>query len=131
MSNSAKNKANRNGYTIEVSTAEECRNEIVSWLRQAATRLSSQARLARLKKVQFALKIQAESYDDVANFINRIEIVKPNPIAIHKVNRSVDDWIKIGYLIEAIKKHRIDTGVDLLTAKNFVDARRRELGLTS
>jgi len=64
-------------YVMCVLTPEDCRREIVKWLREQSTQISSQARIANRVKEKHTLLAKSIAYHEAANFIERIVIESP------------------------------------------------------
>jgi ribosomal protein L7/L12 len=58
----------------------------------------------------------------------RPDSTKPRPTRTPPPPPEIDDLLRTGQKIEAIKRYRAVHGVDLKTAKDAIDARARELG---
>lgn len=64
-------------YTIQASTPLETQGAICRWLRDQAVQYSSQARIARLKKLKHELEVKSTAYAFAASFISEV-VIEPS-----------------------------------------------------
>lgn len=120
-----------NIFYLKGSTPVELKNEIINWLNDQAITQRLQSRIAKLKRDKVKHDHKAETLEWVSVFLTNV-VIDNGQIEVKSYDgfdysKSVEDWLKEDKIINAIKKHRYQTGAGLKEAHDYCRGLRYEM----